>query len=176
MRCKRVSVQPAIGGRTKHGIYQHRPIWWHSQKKAITGGYYYTENYKIAKTDAYRIFNTWMGDPSKLLILEKVVEVIKRDKLVEQTKSVGIELMKGLHDLEKKHPKYIRNVRGMGTFCAFDMPTTDVRDKFTNTCLANGLHIGNCGEVTMRFRPALIYQSKHVHQTLDVLNKSVAQL
>jgi len=84
--------------------------------------------------------------------------------------------MKGLHELEKKYPNRIRNVRGVGTFCAFDMPTTDVLDKFANACIANGLHIGSCGEVSMRFRPALIYQRKHAHQTIDVLNKAVAHI
>ena len=49
-----------------------------------------------------------MGDPSKLIILEKVIEVIKRDKLLEQTMTVGAELMKGLHELEVSAYYYTR--------------------------------------------------------------------
>lgn len=39
--------------------------------------------------EGYRIFNTWMGEPSKVLLLEKVVEVIKRDQLLENAKITG---------------------------------------------------------------------------------------
>lgn len=37
----------------------------------------------------YRIFNTWMGEPSKVLLLEKVVEVIKRDNLLSIVQASG---------------------------------------------------------------------------------------
>lgn len=37
----------------------------------------------------YRIFNTWMGDPSKVLLLDKVVEVIKRDNLLSVVQASG---------------------------------------------------------------------------------------
>jgi 4-aminobutyrate aminotransferase/(S)-3-amino-2-methylpropionate transaminase len=39
--------------------------------------------------EGYRIFNTWMGEPSKVVLLEKVIDVIKRDKLIENVKVTG---------------------------------------------------------------------------------------
>lgn len=41
-----------------------------------------------------------MGEPTKLVILEKVVEIIKRDNLVEETRKVGEQMRKELSRLE----------------------------------------------------------------------------
>lgn len=52
--------------------------------------------------------NTWLGDPTKLVLLEKVVEVVKKENLVKQAKNVGLELTQGLRQLESTYsPKVI---------------------------------------------------------------------
>lgn len=48
-----------------------------------------------------------MGEPSKIVILEKVVEVIRRDGLVEQAKEVGKLLQKGLLDIAGNYPQQV---------------------------------------------------------------------
>ena len=48
-----------------------------------------------------------MGEPTKLLLLEKVVEVVKRDKLVENTKAIGNSLLDGLKEMEKQFPNLV---------------------------------------------------------------------
>ena len=40
-------------------------------KKMQTGGFYYRKQYRPKET--YRIFNTWMGDPHKIICLEAVL-------------------------------------------------------------------------------------------------------
>ena len=47
-----------------------------------------------------RIFNTWMGDPSKLLMLAAVVDVIKKNGLVDVARESGQYLLDGLKDLQ----------------------------------------------------------------------------
>ena len=37
---------------------------------------------------AYRIYNTWMGDPAKVLQLEEVIGVIRDDKLIDNAAEV----------------------------------------------------------------------------------------
>lgn len=49
---------------------------------------------------ALRIFNTWIGDPSKVILLEAVVKVIKQQNLLSRVNEVGKHLWSGLHDLE----------------------------------------------------------------------------
>lgn len=48
-----------------------------------------------------------MGEPTKLVVLEKVIEIIKRDKLMEQAKNVGQHLQKRLQELETAHSQVI---------------------------------------------------------------------
>jgi len=126
--------------------------------------------------EGYRIYNTWCGEPSKLILLEKAIEVIKRDNLLERTKKSGVALQNGLNELQEKYSNRVSNVRGLATFAAFDMPDVKMRDKFVEICISNGLHIGGCGEASIRFRPALIFEEKHVKLTMDRLSKSLAAL
>uniref|UniRef100_A0A7E4V294 Gamma-amino-N-butyrate transaminase n=1 Tax=Panagrellus redivivus TaxID=6233 RepID=A0A7E4V294_PANRE len=143
-------------------------------KKALIGGYYYKDEWKV--NEPYRIYNTWMGEPTKLVTLEKAVEVIKRDNLVQKTKDVGIELRRGLSVLEAIYPRLIFNVRGMGTLTAFDTSDTKTRDKLLDIALARGLQIGGCGDTSIRFRPALIFDEPHLKLTLEILERAIKDL
>lgn len=49
-----------------------------------------------------------MGEPTKLVVLEKVVEVIRRDNLVEKTKVVGDYLKQKLDGLAKDFPNKVK--------------------------------------------------------------------
>ncbi|KJH48571.1 putative 4-aminobutyrate transaminase [Dictyocaulus viviparus] len=143
-------------------------------KKLITGGYYYKEHLRIK--EAYRIYNTWMGDPSKLFLLGKVVEVIKRDRLIEKARSVGEMFQKELAMLQSTHSSKLTQARGLGTFAAIDFPSAVERDRLVEKAIAIGLHCGGCGEKSLRFRPSLVYEKKHVEITFDLLDKAVKQL
>lgn len=48
----------------------------------------------------YRIFNTWLGDPSKNLMLAEVIKVIKREDLLNNATHAGKALLTGLLDLQ----------------------------------------------------------------------------
>lgn len=53
-----------------------------------------------ASFQPYRIFNTWMGDPSKNLLLAEVINVIKREDLLSNAAHAGKALVTGLLDLQ----------------------------------------------------------------------------
>ncbi|KAE9416514.1 hypothetical protein Angca_002582, partial [Angiostrongylus cantonensis] len=143
-------------------------------KKLITGGYFYKENLRIK--EAYRIYNTWMGDPTKLFLLQKVIEVIKRDGLIEKTRSVGEVFQKELTRLQSVHSSKLSQARGLGTFAAVDFPTAAQRDKLVEKAIALGLHCGGCGDKSLRFRPSLIFEKKHIEITFELLDKALKQL
>lgn len=48
-----------------------------------------------------------MGEPTKLVLLEKIVQVIKRDQLVEKARNVGKDLLAELKNLEKCYPHLV---------------------------------------------------------------------
>uniref|UniRef100_F1L311 (S)-3-amino-2-methylpropionate transaminase n=1 Tax=Ascaris suum TaxID=6253 RepID=F1L311_ASCSU len=143
-------------------------------KKLMIGGYFYAEHLRVK--EPYRIYNTWMGEPTKLILLEKAVEVIKRDNLLEQVRKVGKGLQSGLRQIESANNSKMRNVRGLGSYCAFDLCDTATRDKFLDTAVSNGLHIGGCGDTAVRFRPALIFTENHLEIALDIISKSMKRL
>lgn len=53
-----------------------------------------------ASFQPYRIFNTWLGDPSKNLLLAEVINVIKREDLLSNAAHAGKALVTGLLDLQ----------------------------------------------------------------------------
>ncbi|PAV57340.1 hypothetical protein WR25_13737 [Diploscapter pachys] len=66
--------------------------------------------------------------------------------------------------------------RGLGTFAAVDFPTPELRDKLVATAANNGLLVGGCGDNGLRFRPALIFEKKHLEIAFDLLDKSLKQI
>jgi 4-aminobutyrate aminotransferase/(S)-3-amino-2-methylpropionate transaminase len=138
-----------------------------SKKMQIAG--YYTRAELVPK-QAYRIFNTWMGDPSKLLMLEAVLECVKKDRLVENAAATGEVLQKGLHALAQAHPGRLSAVRGVGTLVAVDLESGAARDAAVNALRAKGVDIAACGSATIRCRPGLYFTPTHAAVFLDVFN------
>lgn len=50
--------------------------------------------------EGYRIFNTWMGDPSKLVLLEAVVRTVNEQGLLDVVADAGAALLTGLDKLQ----------------------------------------------------------------------------
>jgi 4-aminobutyrate aminotransferase/(S)-3-amino-2-methylpropionate transaminase len=48
----------------------------------------------------FRVFNTWIGDPSKVILLEAVVKVIKEQNLLRNVNETGQIFFGGLYDLQ----------------------------------------------------------------------------
>uniref|UniRef100_A0A671RX37 4-aminobutyrate aminotransferase, mitochondrial-like n=1 Tax=Sinocyclocheilus anshuiensis TaxID=1608454 RepID=A0A671RX37_9TELE len=123
----------------------------------------------------YRIFNTWMGDPSKNLFLSEVLNVIRRENLLEEVTRSGKALLQGLYALQTQYPHILSRARGQGTFCAIDACNDATRDSIMLKARNKGLFMGSCGEKTIRFRPALVFKEYHVHQLLNILNNILAE-
>lgn len=140
-------------------------------KKMQMGGYYHREELKPKQS--YRVFNTWMGDPSKLILLEAVVDTIIKDNLLDQVTRVGNYLLKELNALQKEHSAIMNSVRGRGTFIAFNCDTVEKRDAVIKKLLNQGIHAGGCGAKAIRIRPALTFTERHADIFLDALRVSL---
>ena len=90
-------------------------------KKMLTGGIYYKKD--LRPKQPFRIFNTWCGDPGKVILLDAVLKTIQKDNLLQLTTEAGKALQDGLKSLEKKFPQYLNSARGLGTFCAINCDT-----------------------------------------------------
>lgn len=164
-------VQTGCGPTGKWWAHEHwgltnPPDMVSFSKKMLTGGYFYKP--EVRPKEAYRIFNTWVGDPTKLLLLEEVIKVVKKESLLENIRTTGDFMLKGMNDLTKKYPVF-HNVRGRGTFAAADMPTPEARDKLVKELHLQGVHCGGSGNQSLRLRTALTFQKKHAELFLGRL-------
>ncbi|CAD6241101.1 GSCOCG00009136001-RA-CDS [Cotesia congregata] len=138
-------------------------------KKMQLGGYYHTA--ELRPNQGYRVFNTWMGDPSKLIMLEAIVNIIQRDNLLEKVSKVGEYTLDNLKKIEKEFSTVINSSRGRGTFIAFNGATPQIRDQIVKKLLAKGIQAGGCGANAVRLRPALTFDRLHADIFLDALRK-----
>lgn len=46
------------------------------------------------------MFNTWMGDPVKVILLEELIKVVKEEKLLENATVTGQKMVAGLTELQ----------------------------------------------------------------------------
>ncbi|KAL4659077.1 4-aminobutyrate aminotransferase, mitochondrial-like [Arapaima gigas] len=166
-------------------------------KKMLTGGYFHKDELMADKP--YRIFNTWMGDPSKNVFLTEVLNVIKTEHLLEEATRSGKALLQGLYELQvqggdgrryhrgfgrcfkqlfspqAQYPHLLSAARGVGTFCAIDARDDATRNSLISKARDKGVILGGCGEKSIRFRPALVFKEYHVHLFLNIFNDVLAE-
>jgi len=143
-------------------------------KKFQAAGYYYRKDFK--PKEAYRIYNTWMGDPVRALQAKVIVDEILEKDLLANVRDVGTYAQKELREISGRHPT-IKNVRGEGTFIAFDIegePAGVKRDQLLAKMRELGVNSGGCGVSTVRLRPMLTFQKKHADIFLDSLETALS--
>jgi L-lysine 6-transaminase len=122
-----------------------------------------------------RINSTWGGGLVDMVRSSKIMEIIAEDNLCENAAQMGRYLQDNLADIASRHPT-MTNVRGKGLLTAFDFPDKETRDKFINLGLDKHVMYLGCGSKSIRFRPALIIEKKHIDEGLTILEKIVSAL
>lgn len=170
-------VQTGVGATGKFWAHEHwnlptPPDMVTFSKKAQTAGYYFS-NPELRPYLPYRQFNTWCGDPSKLILAKSIYNEIEKKDLVKRTADTGDYLMKELTKLSEKYPTKFQNLRGQGTFISWDAASPAERDSFLTTLRNNGVNMGGCGSQTARLRPSLVFEKNHVDTMIDVIKKVI---
>lgn len=172
-------VQTGCGATGKFWAHEHfnlrePPDIVAFSKKMLTGGFYFSNWCRPDKP--FKIFNTWVGDPSKMVLLEAVVNVIKEQNLLSNVVTTGDYMMSELKQLQKKYPGLLTNLRGLGTFIAVDLPDASKRDKLLRDIRNKGINMGSLWDQSVRFRPSLIFQKHHVDILMDRLDSVLSDL
>ena len=105
-----------------------------------------------------------------------IIDEIEKYQLLDLVKHTGDYLQKHLTALSHKYPQWIQNVRGTGTYMAFDVETSDKRDLVVKELRNAGINIGGSGNISVRMRPMLIFSQKHADVYLDLLEKVVRKV
>ena len=134
-------------------------------KKLQVSGFYYKSN--LRTTEEELLFNPSNSDHMRIFNLRTLWNVIQTDNLLKRVESVGMALQTGLRRLEEKYQ--ISNVRGYGTFLAYDLPSNEITKKLIERMKKAGVIMGICGERSIRLRPSLIFEEKHAEIYLERL-------
>ncbi|RZK44224.1 MAG: L-lysine 6-transaminase [Pedobacter sp.] len=122
-----------------------------------------------------RINSTWGGNLVDMVRSTQILQIVADDQLCENARNVGNYLTEQLHTLAQKYDK-MSNVRGRGLLASFDFPSKEMRNAFIQKGLENNVMFLGCGNQTIRFRPALIIEKKHIDLGVEVMEKILPNL
>ena len=130
--------------------------------------------------------STYGGSPLACAVALKVLEVIQREKLADNTREMGEHLKTGLILVAKKYPGVIRNIRGLGLMLGLELAanipnlpgdankSTAVR--FAHLLHAAGLLAVPAGAQILRFLPPLNLRRDEADQGLNIVESIAARL
>ncbi|MFG1927259.1 L-lysine 6-transaminase [Cryptosporangium sp. NPDC048952] len=123
-----------------------------------------------------RLNSTWGGNLTDMVRARRILEVIRDEKLVDRSASLGARLLEKLRTLGEKHAS-VSNVRGRGLMCAFTLSDASLRD-----ALLDGLQkdesvmMLGCGTRSIRFRPALTISEAELDAGVAAIDRVLARL
>jgi len=118
-----------------------------------------------------RINSTWGGNLVDMVRSTHILEVMRDEKLVENSRERGIYLAKRLQEIQTQFPELVSNARGLGLMCSFDLSGKSQQMSFRTKCFENNLIILGCGERSIRFRPPLNITDQELDEGLQVVEK-----
>lgn len=111
---------------------------------------------------------TFGGNPLGCAVAMTVIDTIKDENLLENSKTVGKYLKNKFFDLKEKY-NIIKDVRGLGLFVAIELNQDS--DDITNKMREKGFLINSTAGNVLRFAPPLIITKTHVDQMITALDE-----
>ena len=123
-----------------------------------------------------RLNSTWGGSLVDMVRFTMYLEIIEKEALVENAQTVGKVLKSELLKLENEYPEVVSNTRGRGLFCAFDLPSSEHRDRLASHIMEEGAIVIGSGVKSIRFRPHLNVTESEITQGISIIKKSLNRL
>lgn len=79
-------------------------------KKMQAAGYFLRKG-PFTQSEPGLIMNTWMGEATKLLLLEAIYDVMEQEELLSRVRATGSFLLAGLEVLQVRHDQSVRSNR-----------------------------------------------------------------
>jgi 4-aminobutyrate aminotransferase-like enzyme len=134
---------------------------------------------------AHGYFNTFAGNPVSAEVSMAVLDVLEREKLLENAANVGQYLRTRLEQLSKRHP-VIGDVRGGGLFIAVELvadpitkqPQTEVAGHVVNAMRDLGVLINRIGvkRSILKIRPPMVFKRDHADLLVNTLDEVLRAL
>jgi len=124
-----------------------------------------------------RINSTWGGNLVDMVRATRYLEIYEEDNILDYVaNTAGPALLEGLKAIQKEFPKLMSNVRGKGLMCAYDLPNDELRTKAIKKFWAKKMLVLPCGDVSIRFRPALNVPLEDLQKALDLTREVFTEL
>ena len=120
-----------------------------------------------------RINSTWGGSLVDMVRATRYLEIIEEEDLLQNVSTTGAVLLDSLHQLQRRFPDWVGNVRGKGFFCSFDLRDDATRDAVLDELFRREVIVLKCGEKSLRLRPSLNFSEKDVGEFSDRLHEAV---
>ncbi len=129
--------------------------------------------------------STYGGNPLGCAVANKVMEIIKRDKLADNVRVLGDYLKNELQALGKKYPTVVKAARGYGFIIGLELaekiPAFAASDKSAAAQFVNRLHEAGMltvpsGTQVIRILPPFNLSRAEAEEGIRIIEKVVAQL
>lgn len=128
---------------------------------------------------------TYGGSPLACAVGLKILEVIEKENLAENARSMGEFLTEGLQQIAKIYPHFVRGVRGLGLMLGLELapeiPSLKAEGKLQSAVFAArlqeaGLLMIPAGPNVLRILPALNLTRGDAEEGLIIIERVVAKL
>ncbi|MCI4356578.1 MAG: acetyl ornithine aminotransferase family protein [Thermoplasmata archaeon] len=124
--------------------------------------------------------NTFGGNLVAVAGALATLDVIEREKLLDNARIQGDHLKKRLKELQAKHEE-IGDVRGLGLMVATEFvvsasdktPNVRLKDRVVEETYKRGLLLLPCGKSSIRYIPPLIVRREEIDEGVEVLDESI---
>jgi predicted acetylornithine/succinylornithine family transaminase len=130
--------------------------------------------------------STYGGSPLACAVALKILEVIQREKLADNTRQVGNVLKTGLRQLADKYPTVIQSARGLGLMLGIELApnipnlpgdgSKNQATRFTNLLHSAGLLVIPAGGQVMRILPPLNLRQSEAEEGLKLIESVAGRL
>lgn len=122
--------------------------------------------------EASRINSTWGGSLVDMVRATRYLEIVERERLLENAASVGKYFLERLAGLAAGAPQQFSNPRGRGMYLALDVVNAKLRDGIVQETFKQGAIILRCGVSSLRFRPSLTFSRAEVDELVEILERA----
>ena len=126
--------------------------------------------------ESSRINSTFGGNLVDMVRFTIYLEIMESENLVDLVSENGSYLLSSLATLQNEESNVVSNVRGKGLFCAFDLPSSELRNKLIAKVEEEGALILGCGHRSIRFRPHLNISKNEIDRAMVMIKSAMSKI
>lgn len=146
-------------------------------KKMHVGGIFCSRRVEEVEDHVFhkhsRINSTFGANLVDMVRCTRMLEVIENDKLLDNARVRGDELLAGLQGIERRHGRLVSNARGKGLMCAIDLPDRESRNAVIKRAFEHHMIVLPCGPQSIRFRPTLTVDQETIAEGVRRLEHAI---